>query len=216
VPTWTSDRAPASVHILGTPRKVDIGVAAEIVPAFNCGQTPVPRLQGAHRHSVRTSLGGQPVRPTPGVRVPRDPRTSAPHAPYAVLIPVCRSVARRDDRPRPVRSRGVESTEPEELISLREGRRSRTHRSSRSFDVLAPDRLPRALTANHRQDPSRTWELSGPDSPDDADRPIGDRWISPVDQGQRESPDGVSRTAVHRLSTRTLYATMIHPPGARK
>lgn len=37
-----------------------------------------------------------------------------------------------------------------------------------------------------------------PHSLDDASRPIDDRWISPSPQGQREFPDGVSRTAVHQ------------------
>lgn len=68
-----------------------------------------------------------------------------------------------------------------------------------------------ALTANHRQDLTRAGDLYGPDSPDDAHRPIGDRRISPIAQRPQGPPDGGSHTAVHRLSTGTLCASMTRP-----
>ena len=54
-------------------------------------------------------------------------------------------------------------------------------------------------------------EVSGPNSPGAADNPLGDPWFSPVCQGRRQSPDGDSHTAVHRLSTGTCYSGLVRP-----
>jgi hypothetical protein len=131
---------------------------------------------------------------------------------FAVLMPVRRSVARRDDRPRAARSRDVESTEPEELISLRNGRRSRTHRSSRSFDALAPIGHcvhSRPIIARTRAGLGSCQDRTVPTTP----------IIRSETGGFRPSARGSESPLMEghpRLSTGTLYATMIHPLGARK
>src|SRR5438128_2282145 len=43
--TSGDQQTPTGVHIVGAPRKIDIGVAAEVMPTLNGGQTWVLGLQ---------------------------------------------------------------------------------------------------------------------------------------------------------------------------